>query len=246
MKQSQKKEKKVSVVMKKIIDAEEINDDNYKVLEKKQEQQNLKEEEKYQMAKYLYNKTFGVNFDDVEFLKKFYNKLSMVRNAKSLFNETKINLDNSSMKNKEKITKVLKVRELLQMIGVNYTLLMTEDIAIDINNDNKRKEINTFFQNNKILFGFNKTINLKSNQSVLGTLKALLCNYGLSVETHQTKEKMDDKWKTVSHYKIGFYSEVKDKLNEKNDKENDINKILIPEKVYKIFNELDFDIFDEQ
>lgn len=208
MDKKDKKEKTENVVMKKIISSERINTEQYEELLKQQTKHNLTEQEKYKLAKHYYEKTFGKEFNDIESIKPFYNKFSMVRNAKNLINDENIYLNNSILQNKEKIIYINAIRDLLKCLNVNLQSLtaekhhMTQEQVL-----NSFESVNNHIEKNKMLF--HKKDKIESKKQFFGFFNSVMANFGIEIAFEKQNKKVAKKVVSTYSYHIQFYDEVK-------------------------------------
>jgi len=206
-----------NVVKNAIVNAQLITKDEFEIYKTRQAKQDLTETEKYQIQKYLYFNTFGLEMKTVEELNPFYNKLQMIQNAKMLINNTvdEKYLNNSNLFNKEKIIKIQTIYKVLNIMNINVSTLMNEDITFDCENmKTKIKPISDLLKENKIVFDSKKTEDFKTTNALIGSLRNMLINFGIDIECTQ-KTKRDKTTKKVindAKYKFNYFPEVKEKL----------------------------------
>jgi hypothetical protein len=75
-----------------IINAEDLKEEDYNVLVKKQEGGYATKEDKCAIEKHLYKLNFNVETIDQEFMKKYYGKIHVLKNLKYILNKEKINI----------------------------------------------------------------------------------------------------------------------------------------------------------
>jgi len=192
-----------------IKDSESITCDEYEELIKKQVLRILTEDEKMQIKKYIYEKTFGVKFDDAETIKKYYGRLNIMSNAYKLFND-ETRFHNSVMVGKEKDEKIKVVKDILKMFNLSNIkdkehILTSEDLKQNI------EPFNQLLQNNKILLGLSKSIKIEKTNGVLGSLNTILNSYGIDIVTKEGKNK---ERKKIYNYIIKLDENVKEKVND--------------------------------
>ena len=157
-------DKQTNLTYTEIINANNINQDLFNDLLKKQNNSTLTRLEKMQMEKFIYMKTFNTNTIDTAFMSKYYRKLHVVSNIKYLFNgnETKlISVDKGYLLNYSNIKQLEKKHILLNLLSkfsynletikdTNKKLLTKEDMEKIMNNILETK---WFDKNKKLLFG---------------------------------------------------------------------------------------------
>ena len=204
-----KDEKKENIIHTIIKEAEEINDEQYEELIKKQTKRLLEENEKIQIKKYIYEKTFNIKFDNDETIKQYYGRLNIIKNCYQLFNDNN-KFKNSKIINKEKEQKINVINEIILLFKLTNIkdetcILKNEDLKDNIEN------LNTILKTNKILLGLDKNIKIESTQGVLGSLRSILSNYGIDIEQKQKQEKKGEN--KVNYYYFSLDENVKNKIN---------------------------------
>jgi hypothetical protein len=211
-----KKDNELNYVMDKIINAKEITSDEYKILVQKQANHSLTENEKYQITKYMYTVTFDTKFDNIEKLKMYYNRLQIIKNAKILLDDKNIKLNDSKIKNKEHIKRIIETRNILKELGIDISRMLNDTITINRNDlIDKMSKFNEIMTQNKILFGLSKNTQIDTSNKFFGTLKTLLNNFGIKMENNKTSKRMNGQKNNINTYKFNFESEVRNKINEK-------------------------------
>lgn len=204
-----KKEKSENILYKILEETKQITEQDYNKLLLKQTKRNLEEDEKNQIKKYIYEQTFGVNFDNEEIIKKYYGKLNIIKNAYQLFNDNnKFNTNkilNNEKEEKIKIAKnILKMFKIIDIKDINYTL-NNQDLKDNIEGFNK------IVQDNKILLGLSKSIKIETTQGLLGSLRTILSSYGIEIIMKQKQEKKGAN--KVNYYILELDGNVKEKIN---------------------------------
>ena len=202
----------INIIHELLINTPKITAEIYDEFIKKQTLRNLDENEKIQIKKYIYEKTFNIDFDNNETVKKYYGRLNIISNAYQLFNDNN-KFHNSKILNKEKNEKINAIKNILKLFGLegiqnqNY-ILKNKDLKNNIENFDK------IIQDNKILLGFEKNKKIIKTNGVIGSLRTLLNNYGIEVITDNDPIKIDKKNVRKGEYIFKLDNVVKNKIND--------------------------------
>lgn len=206
-----------NLVIGKIVNASKITKVECEELKEKQIKHKMTEDEKFMLLKHMYEGTFNADFDDIAIVTKYYNRLYIVKNAQMLLDDKTIVFNNSKMKNTEKFQKIFAVRSLLEVFKTtpesikNNTHRVLNDMLTS-----SVFEINEILTNNKIIFELAKNFNISTTKQMVGKLRTLLKDYGISMDIIHNQKKVDGKKVTLpSDYKFAFEDEVKNKLDNK-------------------------------
>lgn len=197
-----------------ICEAEKLSDSQFENLKGKQAQQELEEDDKYKMTKYIYEKTFGICFDDAEKLKQYYNRLNIVSNAKLLLGKITTGKSDSDLKIKETETKIKIIKQIISIVGISLDELAKgneQKINKELLQD-KLNEINVLLQKNKILFGMTKALEIETTKKLIATLNSIFSNFGIEITSEKKSQKIDGKVITKYTSVIAFEEEVQQKL----------------------------------
>lgn len=203
--------KEPSILIQNIFDAENINEIEYNNLIQKQSKHDLLQNEKYQITKYIYEKTFDTKFKTIEDFKKLYGKLHIMKNAYDLLdNKNILNSKNSNQKIKENIKKITIINDILENMNIDVKELKKNNISIEKNIMIQQKDkINETLKKYKIIFNLEKKFNIESDRQLLEKLKNILLNYGIEIKAD---EKNKNKKKENYTYTISFIPEVIEKI----------------------------------
>jgi hypothetical protein len=200
-----------NTVQQTIISTESIDGEKYELLRLKQGQKCLSETEKYEMTKFIYEQTFNTQFKTVEELKPFYNKLSIVHNAKCLINPENITNKSSDLKNQRRQKKFAEVTALMAMFGIdakdllNMQPMSTRKDLVEA----KTADVEKLCAENKLVLGLGKATKIDSYKKLMGTLKTIFGHYGVNVSSERSRAKKDTK---VTYCVFDFDATVKNAI----------------------------------
>lgn len=206
-----KKKQEVNVIHDVIKNIEKLTEEQYNELIKRQKKRNLDENEKLQIKKYIYEKTFNIEFNDEETIKKYYGKLNVMSNAYRLFNEDNKYKD-SKLKNTEREKKIKIIKKIMQLFKISEI----KEKNITLSKKDLEDNIESFdriIQENKILLNLNKNIKINSTNGVLGSLKTILNNYGIEIENKSIQKKINGKNTRENECLIFLDNNIKEKVN---------------------------------
>lgn len=185
-----------------ILDADSINEEQYKIRLKKQRDMMLFESEKWEMCKYEYETLFETKMDSMEVITKFYNKMNMINNALLLLGV------NSTIYDDVGTYRINATKELMGVLGINGSELFKGKLVPGKYIENITATIADKINNNKIAFDIDKKINIKTYRSVLHYLKEIFNNYGIEM-VRDRKTKQNEK---LTLYCVKIYDEVQNKI----------------------------------
>ncbi len=198
-------EKNENIVKNNIIEAKTITQEEYEILTKKQVEQELNEDEKYKMTKFIYENMFNLKFDNKETMDKYYNRFNIIKNAKNLLKKEDMKNNKTEMINIEMYNKIITVEKVLSKLNINLEILRKNKITITKDELIANiKDINKILQDDKIMMNLNKNINIKTSQALLGTLRSILSNYGIEINTIPNTYYDKEKEKKCKYYVYDF------------------------------------------
>lgn len=204
----------------KIADAENITKKQSEQLKKLQSMRQLEEDDKYKLTKYIYTNTFNTSFDDVEIVKKFFKRLSMIKNCRRIMGENKKTYD-------EVVNSVL-----FEIFRVDANYLLKRNVTISREELlDSIKSVNQIIRFNKILLGLPKTVEIKTSNKLLSIVKELFMNYGIEIVVPKSKKE--------STYTLKMIDEVANlELKLKNEVDDVIDDFIDDDDMTYSFNKL--------
>lgn len=181
--------KKSDIVKMKLLDAKKITQEEYDKLKKKQNKNDLSEEQKYEIIKFLLEESFKIKFDNIDIINKYFRKIQSINNAKMLFGYGKNNIDDKDIFGYDCIKTIEIIKNILNLIGIDYKKLLVENIQLT--HDEFIKDIikiESFIEKNRIILGLRKYIKIKNSRQLLGIFKTLLGNYGIEYDLKYKKK----------------------------------------------------------
>ena len=213
---SKKTINKGTIMKEEIMKAEDIDEDYFTYLLKKQKSNEATREDKIMIEKHIFKKDWKTNEITEDFTEKYYGKTNVLYNLRWLIDETQIDpyieLYGKIMvdfKKAEKLEQIKIIKDLIIKLGFN-SVMDTKDVPkakFDENWNNLL--IKSEFFNNKLkiepLFGIKKNIKIGSTKAFLGFINSIFKDWGFGIilkSNSNSKKKIDGKWKTV---KTQFY-----------------------------------------
>ena len=210
-----KRAKKDQLFFNEIVEAKRIDDQTYQELLKKQAMQDLTEIEKIQIKKHVYEFGFKIQIDDIDTLKKVYNKIDSLKQYKNLIKGTNNDINKSPKQLKEINEKIKIVENILTTLGVDKKKMLGFDHIIQTETLEKNMvQIVTMLSENKILFGLSNSYQVKSMKAFLGSLNTIIDNYGLEIKPKKKTER--DENKKVIKVKEGYVLKITDEIKNVN------------------------------
>lgn len=166
-----------------IVSAPNINKNEYQTLKSKQARQNMTKMEKLSMTKYIYEKTFEVEMNDIDTLKKYINRLSVINNLDVLLDRKELNKDNSSLINTVNETKFKINKSIMKLFNIDAHKLLTTSLEFTKEQiDENKDKLNELIKNDRILFGLKKAEKIESFTKLIAFLKNVCEHFGIETE----------------------------------------------------------------
>jgi hypothetical protein len=228
--------KDVLEILQNVIDAKDATYEEYMTAIKRQNQRLATTEDKFIIKKFSLKKMLGLDFLNMDILKTYNNKTSLIHNYCALIDIQNIRDTTDNTKN-ENITKTLIVTRVLNELGYK-NLMDTQQIIetqFDIGLEKLKNGIFNFEQSDiKKLFGMTKLQqNLATKKSMLGFINVLLKNFNIQIVSIR-KSKNEKK---ISFYFIEHLNYIKEILTykiEKGFKINDTSNLFIPVSTFEL------------
>jgi hypothetical protein len=176
------------------LEAENIDQTTYEILNKKQKQSDATEEEKLIIEKHVNKLRFGADKLDENILRQITK--SKISNFISLIDESNLisNAENQDNRNKEQFIKVRLIKKLIEDIGYK-NMFDTKTRIPQSTNLISLIDTNVLFTNfndTKIMFNLDKHKSEKdfsNNKQFLGFVNSLLSDYGLKIYSNPFRNK---------------------------------------------------------
>ena len=191
-----------------IINAEDLEEDDYNILVKKQEGGYATKDDKCAIEKHLYKLNFNVETIDEEFMKKYYGKIHVLKNLKYILNKEKINISDVLQCEDGKVGFWnIKRAEMMDIIkdfigSLGFDLNKINNVIIDKEsfetNIKKCKQTNKLFTKPvkyRPLFELNKCKGdrLDSTKAFLGFINKILKEWGLKLQVLKKTKRIQKK-----------------------------------------------------
>jgi len=178
-----------------LVQTKVINDSKYTLLNEKKNRNMATREEKILLAKKYYCIQLGLDNFNEELIKSFYHRIGMISKFMSLIDEENFHETNDA-KNKIDMTKLLLVRDLLNVLGF-INIFDTKKV---VTSDELMKQFKVIFSKNKIYtcqktakmhfeVPFFKLTDSTTTKQILGHLNKILNEYGLKITAKQIRTK---------------------------------------------------------
>jgi len=204
------KVKKSAIIQTKIINAQDINQNDFDELLIKQNASKLIHEDKIKMERFIYKKTFKTEIIDEEFMKKYYRKIHVISNIKYLFKNERHETITFDEDYKFKFSEIEKLEQKTVLLNLINTLgFNLEDIKKGekkISKEEIEKVIETlkiswFSKYNCQLFGLSKK-KIDSIRSFMGTINSIFDDYGIKIIYTQKKVRISTSFLNTNNYVI--------------------------------------------
>lgn len=240
---TKKTKKDNNYIIEKVINSDDINDEEYQKLIKKQNNRTASTQDKLNIKKHSYKNMLGVDKLNIKLFKQYYNKTNTIYNYCNLIDieNVKKTTDN---KTDENIKKASIINNVINQLGYNNIFDNKEIIEEEFNKNLeiviKQNEIYTNQLNIKTLFHMPKLIISKENKKqILGYINSLLHTFNLSIKLLQ--KRIGGKNKT-NFYKIEHLNNIDEiifyKIEKGYFKLKDKDNLFKPNKKEFIYNEL--------
>lgn len=205
---------KINFNLLQVLNADNITTEELEKLTVKQQLKKSTENEKFQMLKYYYQKTFKIEFtmENKDVVEKLFNKMDMVANCKRLMGTYETN------EHTNKIAEIIN-----KMYGVDINDIRKGEYKLNKEEFTDRVEVmDAYFKEHKVFFKLEKKYEIKTTRALMGKLTSVLLDFGLTVEKIGPDRKPS--------YLIKILDEVKPLL---------IEQQIIKSKFVDLDNELD-------
>ena len=175
-----------------IINADNINDNEYELLLEKQKDGEITQKERICIEKYLYGKVFKVDLDDIDefFMKIHYGKLNVVKNNKEFIKYLKDGKnddvdDENVFDNQNKYQKMEYIKNIINKLGFKN---VNNDVIKSKFDKNLPKMIEVIDEKFRLMFNMKKeecdklSNKYDTNKKIIGFVNSLLKEYGLIVK----------------------------------------------------------------
>jgi hypothetical protein len=230
-------------IIERVINSDDINDEQYNKLIKKQNNRTASTNDKLIIKKHSYKNMLGIDLINLELFKKYYNKTNTIYNYCNLIDIENVK-ETTDNKKDENIKKAFIINSLIKQLG--YNNIFDDKLIIDTE-FNKNLEI-VMNENDiyikpviiKSLFHMPKlAINKDSKRQILGYINSLLHSFNLCISTVQKRTGGANK---TNFYKLEHLNNIDEILYYKIEKGyfklKDKDNLFKPNKEKFIYNDL--------